>query len=261
LLGAIKSRIVRVVPIELVAAAIAAATSVLVVLLGHWVTSRTDRNRRRADEVDEVNRRYLNPLRLQVAEASVRIAEYAQRAEQRMLAPGQRAVPSAADVSGKTAEWFVGEGAYLVSTSYITCCLFAEMGRLRENYAYLRLAGEDADTRVAGLLLRVNLAFLHDQGIYYVLQYSAGRDMIRDDGLLVGYREFCSLLMNPDMRVWLDRILGFYLDSDSGTDRAVRRLHLAVEALGELSAALDSAVGGSESMTARYAAETRDSAS
>jgi hypothetical protein len=225
----------------------------MVVILGQWISGRYEWSRQRRAEAAEVNLRYLNPLRLQVAETAFRHDQYVATVERRGSQVGISPVATPEEVSGKSPDWFVGEGCYLVSTAYIVACLFAEMAKLREGYAYLRLPDSAADTELATLVLRVNIAFLRDQGVYYAIQYSIGRDMRLEDGRLIGYREFCERLRDPTARVWFDRLLGFYIQA--GRPDQLERLHRADRALLDLGAALDRAVGGSTSLAHRFAAE------
>ena len=108
-------------------------------------------------------------------------------------------------------EWFNGWGVYLVSSAYLTACLFAQMKKLREDYPYVRLDNLQ-DTQLAALMLKVSLAFKRDLGIYYPTQPSIGEDMlVRTEGRLRSYREFCELLRVPEKRIWMDRLVEFTL--------------------------------------------------
>ena len=146
-----------------------------------------------------------------------------------------------------------GLGAYLASSAYLTACLFAWLKKTRDSTPYLRL-GSDDDTRLSVLMLRVSHSFLRDQGIYYVLQPSIGQDMIlADEDRLISYREFCELLLTPARRVWLDRLIAYYLETGRGMK--LDRVADAIAAMEALSAFLDDVAGGGESVRSRLAAE------
>jgi hypothetical protein len=239
----------------LLTAVISAGTSVVVVLVAQWTTARSARSSERRLQAERITVQYLNPLRLQVAETAFRNYEYANRSEQGQELGGLSPIASPDELSNKPAEWFVGEGCYLISTAYLTACLFAEMTRLRDNYAYLRLADSEADTELPGHLVRVSIAFLRDHGVYYVLQSSIGRDLRTRAGSLLSYREFCERLREPSNRVWFDRLINFYIEV--GRSDEAHRLKRTTKALHDLSSVLDRAVGGSASLSDRFLAEDR----
>lgn len=88
---------------------------------------------------------------------------------------------------------------------------------------YLRLSGAD-DTRLAELMLKLQIALTRENGIQYAVQTSIGEDLwVASDNRLRTYREFCQILRNPDSRVWLDRLINFLLETGQGqkTDRAL----------------------------------------
>jgi type II secretory pathway component PulF len=84
---------------------------------------------------------------------------------------------------------------------------------VREDIPYLQIPSSE-DTRLAELILRVQISLLKQGGIQYVNQISTGEDMwLRTENRLLTYREFCDMLRDPEARVWLDRILMFYLET------------------------------------------------
>jgi hypothetical protein len=74
-------------------------------------------------------------------------------------------VEDPAEVSDKDPSWFNGPGGALISSVYLTACLFAQLKKVREVFPYLRISGAD-DTRLAVLLLQVQRGLLRGQGIY-----------------------------------------------------------------------------------------------
>ncbi|MFF8479147.1 hypothetical protein [Streptomyces sp. NPDC015414] len=167
---------------------------------------------------------------------------------------GLLAVEEPADVSGKDAAWFTGTGCALISSVYLTACLFSQLKKVREDFPYLRLSAAD-DTRLAALLLRVQRGFLVNGGVYYVTQPSIGESMwVRGDERLLTYREFCEKLQDPSWRVWLDRLIKFYHDAARG--EKTQRTERLLAALAQLSEFLDNCVGGGKSIESRVEAES-----
>jgi len=103
-------------------------------------------------------------------------------------------------------------------------------------------------------MLRVSHAFLRDQGIYYVLQPSIGQDMIiAAEDRLISYREFCGLLRIPERRIWLDRLVLYYLETGRGMK--LGRVADGIAAIESLSSLLDDVTGGGQSVRSKLAAE------
>jgi hypothetical protein len=234
-------------------ALISALTSVSIVFVSYFLASRSDSKKAAQAERQALNARYLNPLRLQLAENRFRLTEILSRIEGSGQCEDLLTIDAPADVSDRGPEWFTGWGAYLASSAYVTASLFAWLKKTRDSAPYLRLGSKD-DTTLAVLLLRVSHAFLRDQGIYYVLQPSIGQDMIlAAEDRLISYREFCELLRTPERRIWLDRLIAYYLETGRGMK--LDRVADAITAIEALSALLDDIAGGGESVRSRLAAE------
>ena len=234
-------------------AVIAAATSIAVTALSLFAGDRQQRRRERQAEGRELNSRYLNPLRFHLVENHFRLTLLSRTEGHagRRLARSSLSVRGPAEISGRDAAWFNGPGCALISSVYLTACLFAHMKKVREEFPYLRLSGTD-DTRLAALMLGVHRAFVF--GVYYVTQPSIGESMwTQDRGRLITYREFCEKLTDPGWRTWLDGLIVFHLETARGDKEW--RTRAIVEALGELSAFLDECVGGGHSIESRLQAE------
>jgi hypothetical protein len=188
--------------------------TVLSLLLGDRHQRRREERRQRQD----LNARYLNPLRLHLVENHYRLADTLQRIDaQGGQYEAMLTIGDPAEISDKDAAWFNGTGCALTSSVYLTACLFAQLKRVREDLPYLRLTADD-DTQLAALLLGVQLGYLHDLGIYYVTQPSIGESMqVHRADRLRTYREFCERLQDPDERIWLDRLIQFHVDTARGT--------------------------------------------
>jgi hypothetical protein len=237
----------------LATALVSALTSVVVVLVSFFLSSQNEKKKAAQAERQELNARYLNPLRLHLAEVRFRLAEIVARTGESGQCEDLLTVEEPAALSNREASWFTGWGAYLVSSAYLTACLFAWLRKTRDSAPYLQLGGED-DTRLSVLMLRISHSFLRDQGIYYVLQASIGQDMIiAGEDRLLSYREFCELLQAPERRVWLDRLIAYYLETGRGTK--MERANDAIASVEALSAFLDEVTGGGGSVRSRLAAE------
>lgn len=237
----------------LVTALISALTSVAVVLVSYLLSVRSDSKKAAQAERQALNARYLNPLRLHLAENRFRLTEILLRTGESGQCKDLLTINSPADMSDRDPEWFTGWGAYLTSSAYLTACLFAWLKKARDSAPYLHLGSAD-DTRLSVLMLRVSHSFLRDQGIYYVIQPSIGQDMIlAAEDRLISYREFCELLRTPARRVWLDRLIAYYLETGRGMK--LDRVSDAIAAMEALSSLLDDVAGGGESVRSRLAAE------
>ena len=237
----------------LATALISALTSVAVVFVSYFLSSRSDSKKAAQAERQALNARCLNPLRLHLAENRFRLTEILLRTGESGRCEDLLTIDAPADMSDRDPEWFTSWGAYLASSAYLTACLFAWLKKTRDSAPYLRLGSED-DTSLSILMLRVSHSFLRDQGIYYVLQPSIGQDMIlAAEDRLISYREFCEALRTPARRIWLDRLIAYYLETGRGMK--LDRVAEAITAMEALSGLLDNVAGGGKSVRSRLAAE------
>jgi hypothetical protein len=235
--------------ITLAPAIIALVTSLVVAYFAQFLKYRAEKRQ----ETKEINLKYLNPLRLYLEENHFRIDEILKRVK----AGGGRyellTRVEAPAVSEQEAQWFNGEGCYLVSTCYFTACLFYYIQLVRNDLAYLRLRRKE-DTELLNLMFGVSHAFLQNIGIFYATQPSMGIDMyLPEKGRLVSYREFSQLLQDPGKRVWFDRLLNFYIETGKGQN--LERVEGAIQAIAALSKFLDLTIGGGASIQKRYKSE------
>ena len=226
-----------------IAAAVAALTSVVVTALSLVLTSRQRKQGEERAHRREIEGKFLNPLRLRVALVHIRLVDVLARVE----GGGTRkqaldVVADAAQVRDQEPAWFTGEGCYLASTAYLTACLFAWMDRISKNHPFLELQ-QRADTELTGLMANVQRAFLQDFGIYSVLQATIGHQMWdQHEDRLITYREFCALLCNFDDFVWFERIFVYY--RETGRGEKLDRVRHAVLATEDLARFLDRCVPG-----------------
>jgi hypothetical protein len=234
-----------------VISAIIAAVTTLGVL---FVTSGIQQRIGKKQDEKRINEEYLNPLRLYLEETYFRVAEIVRWVD----AGGGRfefllCINSSEELSQKDASWFNGEGCYFVSSCYFAACLFATIKKVRDDVPYLGLRKGD-DTQLLQLLLKINLGFLKDMGVFYAIQQSIGEQMyMRAEKRFMTYREFCEALQDPQVRIWFDRLLHFFLDTGKG--RSLDRVGYVLEAIYHASTFLDKKVGGGPSIKERLRGE------
>jgi hypothetical protein len=232
-------------------------TALILPFLQDYLKARIARYNRQREELEasrnKINLTYLNPLRLWLEEAYVRLSEISHAVNQQGTVNSLLFITDPKDISSQEAEWFNGEGCYLVSTCYITACLFFAIKQVRDNIPYLRLSRE-SDTELMTLLFRISHAFLQDFGVFYVTQPSIGNDLyLPSQNRLLTYREFCEMLQVPENRVWFDRLILFYLETGRG--EKPQRIQAALQAIHELSSFLDAHIGKGVAIEERLKAE------
>lgn len=115
----------------------AASTSVVVTILSLLVGDRQQRRREAQTQRQDLNSRYLNPLRLHLVENYYRLTDVMQAAD---LAGGvyepMLTIEQPEKISGKDAVWFNGTGCALASSAYLSACLFAQLKKVRDDFPY-----------------------------------------------------------------------------------------------------------------------------
>lgn len=244
----------------LLTTAAAIYTGLILPLLQQYLQARIDRHTKDMDEAQAHRKKvaltYLNPLRLWAEETYVRLSEISvrlRRSGDRL--PALTYVTHPKTVSQKDADWFNGKGCYLISTCYITACLFATIQQVRENMPYLSFSKE-SDTELMTLMFYVSHGFLQDLGVFYVTQPSIGQRLyLPDQSRLMTYREFCLLLQDPEERIWCDRLINFYIETGQG--QKLHRIEAAIVAIANLSQFLDTHIGQGVSLQERLNAEMK----
>ncbi|MCF3129984.1 hypothetical protein [Streptomyces olivochromogenes] len=236
----------------LLVALVSALTSGIISMGLAWLTSRQQRRDGKRVQRETQNTSYLNPLRWHTAEVHHRLSLFATSVERHGCYRPAQVLGEPREIDGKSAAWFAGAGIALVSSVWMTACLFAQMTRARHDIPFLSLPGKD-DTRLAALILKVHVAFAACE-VYYATQSSIGTDVLLEpEGRLRSYREFCDLLAEPDRRVWADPLIWFHLAIANG--HRGPNLERALDALHELSVFLDDSLAGGASLRARWDAE------
>jgi hypothetical protein len=196
---------------------------------------------------------YLNPLRLSLEENYNRVNRIKAILDKEKVAQDLLVIQTPQEVSDKPSIWFNESGCFLISSCYLTACMFYHLKKVREDLPYLNLGGAN-DTKLWQCMFGVNLAFTQDLGIYYVIQYSIGHDMYsQETQQLLSYREFCQRLQDQEERVWFDRLISFYLDAGHG--RYPERLNNVISQIENLSIYIEKTIKASRSIQARSQSE------
>lgn len=133
---------------ELWSAIIAAGTSVLVMVLSQILAGRREKGRAVSDEKDYLRKFYIEPIRFMLAENYYRVHEILREHERRK---DLLFIEEPMQVLEKDEEWFTGEGCYLISSCYLTGCLFAYMQNIRDGMPFTKFSYY-SDTKLLGLI-------------------------------------------------------------------------------------------------------------
>lgn len=235
---------------ETTAATISAITSVIVVLATQYFSERSKQQSERLQQQatteqkrDQLNCSYLNPLRFALEECYARLQRIRDRmAEENGFCTWLTRLENPEDLSTKNGQWFTYEGYFLISSCYITACLFYCMQKAKIDVPYLQLSIEK-DVVLLERLTDINLAFARHSGVPYVLQGSIGDDIFSPAlNRLLNYREFCEKLRDPEQRQWFDRLIGFYIEI--GQNKRTDRMNEASKAIQDLLDFLEETVPG-----------------
>ncbi len=233
---------------ELLNAIIAAATSLFVVILSQILIG--SREKRQVTDADKnyLRRVYINPIRFMLSENYYRIYEMAEEEEKRQKL---LVVESPVEVPDKDMDWFAGEGCYLISSCYLTACLFAYMENIRNGIPFFKLSYHN-DTKLMELINRLVVDFSKDLKIFYVIQKNIGKEVyIKDEERVMTYKEFCTLLKDKENFIWYQSLIDFYLNI--GNDR--QRQQILLGHIKELAELFDKAVSGGDSVRQKMLAE------
>ena len=133
--------------------------------------------------------------------------------------------------------WFVNEGCYLISSSYLVACLWGTIEKLRQEYPYITIKKKD-DTLILNKVFEINLAFLKDLSVFYVLQHNIGQIMYnKSEERLLNYAEFVELLINDKSSIWFERLINFMIEVGEGKKK--KNIELALDAINSLSKYLE----------------------
>ncbi len=121
------------------------------------------------------------------------------------------------------AYWCNGEGFFAVSTIYALAIYLLHARRARREVPkHLDLVRR---------LEEVRLAMGHEYGIYVMLQDSIGEYVADKHGMPVGYRDFCTMLLDREQRPWFLNALDYFRDIDRKTPEQRGRIQTALRDL------------------------------
>lgn len=231
-------------------ALVSAITSLVVALGTQYFALRASRSLEQAKERDRINFAYLNPLRLYLEEVYARLVRIDDR-----LTKGQGqcrdllSIEEPEDIANIPEKWFAYEGYYLMSSCYLTACLFFFLNQVRRDVSFLRLS-HDSDTELVNLMFQVSLAFGKTGGIYYIVQGTIAEAMTDATGKApISYRAFCQNLRDPNTLVWFQQLVKFYVGMGQG--KRSDRLERALTAIPDLLRFLEQHIGGGTTIETR----------
>ncbi|MFM9949821.1 MAG: hypothetical protein ACKV1O_17930 [Saprospiraceae bacterium] len=238
--------------IEISTALISFFSAVIVVVVSELLKHKKEEK----DKIDQINSKYLNPLRLYLEETYIRLSEILEKTNINNKNTALTFINNSDEIQDKKSTWFLNEGVYLISSCYFTGCLFSMIKLVREDLPYIKLKKKRNDTMLLNLIFKINHAFLQDHGIYYGIQHSIGDEMfVRQERRLITYREFCSKIIVTEERIWFDRLINFYVET--GKNQKIHRIEMAISAIKELSMFLDENIAGGYSIKERLIFENK----
>lgn len=217
-------------------ATISALTSLAVAIATQYWNTKLKQEEKRREHRNKLNLSYLNPLRFALERAYFRISKILKLVEVQddEFRSKMSLIDHPNEITDKDETWFTFDeaGYYLISSCYMTACLFFQISKVRNEIPYLDLGKKD-DAKITMLMYEITHNFLDNQGIYHVIQDSIGIDMyISDQKRLMSYREFCQLLKKPEDRKWFDKLIAFYIEVSRG--KRTEQIRDLVEAISQL---------------------------
>lgn len=235
--------------IELLNAVIAAATSVLVVILSQLLIRNNEKRKALDADVDRFHKYYFNPIRFVLSENYYRLYEMVEKEGKREKL---LVVDESIEVMRKNIDWFIKDGCYLISSCYFTACLFAYMENIRNGIPFFKSSYHN-DTKIMELINKLVVDFSSNLNIFYVIQMNIGKEFyIKEENRVLTYREFCMLLKNEEIFKWYQSLIDFYLRIGNGESDQQRVLLVHIK---ELAQFLDEMVFGGDSIKQKMLAE------
>lgn len=252
--------------IEIINAIIAAVTSIIVVILSHILLSQNDKRQILEKNREQCRNNYINPIRFMLAENYYRMNEILERViENRQKEDEENihtdkegknqnifSINDASEVRYKNEDWFVNEGCYLMSSCYLTACLFAYMENLRNGIPFFKTS-QKQDTRLISLVNKLVVDFSANLNIYYVIQMNIGKECyLQSEHRVLTYREFCQCIMCEENFIWYESLINYFKRIGDGEYRMAQSLLIHME---ELAKYLDKIVSGGDSIKQKIVAE------
>lgn len=238
--------------IELWNGIIAAGTSIFVVILSQVLINRSEKKRIINDERNHLHKLYIGPIRFMLAENYYRIYEIFKQKERRK---DLLSITEPIEILDKDEDWFVGEGCYLVSSCYLTGCLFAYMQNIRNGMPFIKFSYYN-DTKSLELTNKLVVDFSRDLKIYYVIQMNIGKEFyVKNEDRVITYREFCTLLKRKENFNWYQSLIDYYLRIGKGEYEQLQTLLINIK---ELAGVFDKMVSGGDSIKQKMLVEGKN---
>ncbi|MCH2246340.1 MAG: hypothetical protein MK111_17180 [Crocosphaera sp.] len=218
------------------------------------ITQYQQQKQKDKEEKEQINLKYLSPLRLNLVESFVRLDEiYKSCTEGKEKSP-LCCIEKSEEVSQKSLSWMIKDGCYLMSSCYLIACLFFSIKQVRDAIPYLKI-GTNEDTQLLNLMEEINIAFAGvEGGVFYVIQFSIANDIyLREEQRLMTYREFCQMVQKEENREWWDGLIRFFIRA--GKRENLERLELVKNSINTLTTFLDQQIGEGDAIRARFDAE------
>ena len=217
-------------------------------------TQYQQQKQKEKETIEQINLKYLSPLRLYLVESFIRLYEIDRKITESKEHKALSFIETPEEISNKKISWMIGEGCYLISSCYLIACLFFTIKQVRDAVPYLKI-GKNEDTELLKLMEQINIYFGGlEGGVFYVIQFSLANDIyLSDKQRLMTYREFCEILQEVNKREWWDGLIIFFIRAGKGEN--IERLKLAKDAIYSLSEFLDKHIGKGNSIDSRLKAE------
>lgn len=105
-----------------------------------------------------------------------------------------------------------GQAHFAATSIYLTAVYFAHSVKIREQLPFTNF--REYNEQLIERIEAVRKAWSGEYSIWEEAQDSIGRDLIKSDGTILTFREFCNELMDPDQHPWYLRLLDYYRDFD-----------------------------------------------
>ncbi len=230
----------------------------LIPLLTKYLTEQITQYQRQKQKdkeaKEQINLKYLSPLRLNLVESFFRLKEIDDFSETSTEKSPLCCIENPEEISQKNLSWMIKEGCYLMSSCYLIASLFFSIKQVRDAIPYLKI-GTNQDTQLLYLMEKINIAFAGlEGGVFYVIQFSIANDLyLREQERLMTYREFCQMIQKEEDREWWDGLIRFFIRAGKGEN--VKRLKLVKNSIKTLTKFLDQQIGEGDAIRARFEAE------
>ncbi len=191
-------------------------TVVIADLILKFVFNWNDRRIHKKRQREEINMNYLHPLRVYAIELRDRWGHTLKKVKKKDL-ESMQFIKKASEVISIDSKWFYEKGYYLISTSYIISCFFAQYYKFKFHLPIMYMKQDNYNMLNKSLKVFNNKfrdTFEAETGIYDIIQYDIGQNMYgKTDDHLISYSDYCIRLKNTEVNGGLLRLVNFCIDS------------------------------------------------